>query len=161
MRSTLILCPILLAPLAAAPRLGRRIEFVSHSAKGCNSIMNLEGRETGTIRFIADFAVSGPAGGVYTVELYVEANSTGEKAKLIDRLEITIPGARDGATGKARCQFDRHQLDRIIGRKKVGIDHLPQPIIGSGWSYRLVLKREDQTLADTGIDWAPYEWHPR
>jgi hypothetical protein len=161
MRPAIVLSLLVLASADAAPKLAPRAEFVSHQGAGENAIVKFEGRDVASIHMAVEFQISGPAGAMYAVELYVEANSTGEKATLIDRQEVTLSGQKGTDTGNAKAKFDRYTQDRLAFRKKVGVDHLPQPLPGSGWSYQLILKRGDEAVADTGIHWAPYKWGPK
>jgi hypothetical protein len=162
MRPTIVLALMFLAAADAAPKLSPQAEFVSHKGAGENAFVKFEGQDVASVHMAVDFQVSGPAGATYTVELYVEANSTGEKAKLIDRRQVTLSGQKGKGAGEAKANFDRYTQDRLAFRKNVGVDHLPSPLPGQGWSYRLVLQREgDDPVADTGIHWAPYEWSPK
>jgi hypothetical protein len=150
--------------ILAAPRLAPKPEFVSHDGAGGNVATEYDGalldknfagqvRRAVDVELVVNFAVRGPAGDKYTVELWVEANGTGEKARLISRQEVTLR-APEGAKGR----FSPRCLDRIKDRKRPPDDFLQQPYIGSGWSYRLLLKRGKDVVADTGSHYAHYTW---
>lgn len=103
----------------------------------------------GASKFRADFTVRGPAGS-YVVELWMESG-TGEKVKLIDRMEVEIP-----PSGTASGKFDRHELDLPPGQEREGKQPLPSPV-GYYWSYRLILKRsKGDSVADTGVEMVPW-----
>ncbi len=129
----------------AAPKLPPAFEFISHHAEGGHGPIKDWGQKITGITFRADFTVRGPAGKC-VVELWMEAG-TGEKVKLIDRLEIEIP-----ASGRASGKFDRNELEVHPGEERDDKQPLPLPI-GYYWSYRLILKRDKgDPVADTGVE---------
>jgi hypothetical protein len=155
--------------VAAAPRLSPRHEFVSHDGAGGNVATEYDGalldkkfagqvRRAVDVELVVNFAVRGPAGDNYTVELWVEANGTGEKARLISQQEVTLRAPEGAKEGQAKGRFSPRCLDRIKDRKRSPDDFLQQPYIGSGWSYRLLLKRGKDVVADTGSHYAHYTW---
>jgi|SRR5215210_4288473 len=140
--------------VVAAPRTPPAPGFDSHEAAGRNGIFSKEdGEDYVDAELTVLYVVRGPAGATYTAELWVEGNSTGENAVLVDSRKVILTVSAGSNEGRAREKVVKYQLDK----------HRPLPWTdpGAGWTYGLVLKDEKGTVAQTGFHHAHYDWKPR
>jgi hypothetical protein len=162
MKNVIILAVFVLTAAApGAPRLESKPHFTSTDGEayrvliGPTNLANTELKVT--------FAVQGRKGATYTVELYVEANSTGEKAEWLRTATVKLdgrPGDEEGrATGefKARCRLpdQAESADR---------PHLPFARRAFGYSYILLIREGKQivgSIGPTGAQFVDKDVHVR
>lgn len=110
----------------------------------------------GVTKLEVDYTLRAP-GGKYVVELYVETGGTGEKATLLDSKEVVVEPPPGQDLRSVDGKFYRHEADRNKAQLDAGAKRFLAAQVGSGWSYRLVLRRGNSVVADTGVHWTPYK----
>ena len=85
------------------------------------------------------FAIRGKKGTTYTVELYVEAEGTGEKAEWLRSATLVPDGRAEGEEGTARDEFKLRS--RFPDEPaSATLPHLPFARSNYGWSILLVIR---------------------
>lgn len=141
----------LMAP--AAPRLEPKPYFESANAEAyCVLIgpMNV-----GNTEMTVTYSVRGKKGSTYTVELYVEANSTGEKAEWLRQATVVLKGRLADEEGTATGEFKvRYRFPDEP--ESPTAPHLPYARSGSDWTTLLILKDGKHIVASSGPAHAPF-----
>lgn len=96
------------------------------------------------------FVILVPAGGEYTVELWVESGGTGEKATLLRTATFSVEAGPKGESVKIEGTHTARQRARR-GMKSQGEPPLPDMIGYTGWSYQLVLKSGKKVVSTTAF----------
>jgi hypothetical protein len=91
------------------------------------------------------------------VELYAEANSTGEKAEWLRSTPVTLKGAPDDRRGVATGEFKvRNRFPHEP--PSATHPHLPYASLRLGWTALLILKDGDHLVATSAPVHAPFNW---
>jgi hypothetical protein len=136
----------------AAPRLVAPPAISAVEAEGKYAIVDGAACE----ELVATFSIHGKRATAYTVELYVEGNSTGERAVLVQTTSVTTDNPPGQVVGTAGGRIEAGTpSSRIQG-------HAPLPNVakGTGWAFCLVLKEGDRVVASTSFSWVAYAGKP-
>jgi hypothetical protein len=137
----------------AAPRLPPKHCFTSSEAKAYPVLIGP--KETGKIEMHVTFTIAGKRDSTYTVELYVEVDSTGERAKLLRSSTVKLAGPAESDEGCIRGEFKlRNQFPGETDSPKQ--PYLPHPLSERYWSYQLVLKNGKDVVAVSGFAFVPF-----
>lgn len=153
MRSVLVLAALTLsAAVPAAPRLPPE-PSVSSEAEVYRALVGPA--EIAKTEMRVTFAVHGKKGATYTVELYVEASGTGEKAEWVRTATVRPDGRPKDEQGTATGEFKlrSRSLDEAESAAR---PHLPNPSSSLNWSYLLLLKEGKQIVASFGPGYVPF-----
>lgn len=137
----------------AAPRLPTKAQFTASEGEGYGTLVGPD--EVARTEMKVTFTVRGKRGKAYAVELYVEANGTGEKAEWLRTTTATPMGPSADEEGTVAGEF-KVRTALIPGAKSPDSPYLPYARSAYGWSYLLVLKDGDQVVASFGPERAPF-----
>jgi hypothetical protein len=140
-------------PLLAAPRLVPKPSF--ESAKAEVYPIYIGPMEIGKIELKASYSIRGKKGSKYVIELYLEVDSTGEKATMLRSTTVTLNGRPTDEEGTANGEFKVRSRLPDEAESSTHPD-LPYPLSARLWSFFLVMREGNHVIACTASEFVPF-----